>query len=97
MANCRVSLYLVSLSLYFSPSHSATLYLSLRLATFALMRPSFPPSLSYPQRVVSIHRELANHRLAVRYDQIIREIPSAEADTDMARGHVIPARLALRR
>lgn len=85
----------LSLSLYFSPS-AATLYLSLRLTTFVLMRLSFSPSLSYPQRVVSIHRELANHRLAVRYDQIIREIPSAEANTDMARGYVIPTRFALR-
>lgn len=89
MANCRVSACLLSLSLYLSLI--ATLYLSPRLATFVLVQLSFPPALFYPQRVVFIHRELANHRLAGRTDQIIREIPSTEAYTDVACGYTVPA------
>lgn len=89
MANCRVSACLLSLSLYLSLI--AMPYLSPRLATFVLVQLSFPPMLSYPQRVVFIHRELANHRLAGRTDQIIREIPNTDAYTDVARGYTVPA------
>lgn len=55
-------------------------------------RAAFFPSTPFnPQRVVFIHRELANHRLASRIDQIIREIPSAEAYTNAVRGYTVPA------